>query len=62
MDLQPCLAHLDEAIEAAAALGIDATAAASVRDTSASDTIPSSIKTSTTPGSPFRRERAPSIC
>src|SRR5439155_11223737 len=33
MDLQRCLAHLDEAIEAAAALGIDATAAASMRDT-----------------------------
>src|SRR5438094_348994 len=33
MDLQRCLAHLDEAIEAAAVLGIEATAAASVRDT-----------------------------
>src|SRR5207249_9360078 len=33
MDLQRCLAHLDEAIEAAAVLGIDATAAANVRDT-----------------------------
>ena len=33
MDLQSCLAHLDEAIEASAVLGIDATAAGSVRDT-----------------------------
>jgi len=32
MDLQRCLAHLDEAIEAAAVLGIEPTAAASVRD------------------------------
>ena len=35
---------------------------ASVRETSTSDRAPSSIKTSSTPGSPFRRERAPSIC
>jgi len=33
LNLQRCLGHLDEAIAAAAALGLDATAAASVRET-----------------------------
>src|SRR6266436_1372425 len=36
--------------------------AASVRETSTSETTPSSIKISTTPGSPFRSDRALSIC
>src|SRR5882724_8014756 len=36
--------------------------AASVRETSTSETTPSLIRTSTTPGSPFRSDRAPSIC
>ena len=33
MNLQGCLTHLDEAIAAASTLGLDATAAASVRET-----------------------------
>src|SRR6058998_1975090 len=36
--------------------------AASVRETSTSETTPSSIKISTTPGSPFRSDLALSIC